>query len=46
MTTDPADAPEPSERLAAELAAALEGDQDHVPEQLAAPFPGDREGEA
>ena len=39
---DPADAPEPAERLAGALAHELEGvGGDAEPEQLAAPFPGD-----
>jgi hypothetical protein len=39
---DPADAPEPAERLAGELAGLLEGvGGDAEPEQLAAPFSGD-----
>lgn len=39
---DPADAPEPAERLAADLASALEGvGAEPQPEQLAAPFGSD-----
>jgi len=41
---DPAHAPDPAERLAAELADALEGvSPEAMPEQLAAPFAGDGE---